>query len=137
MISKNTKSTKPPRGRLITNNVRLKPNEQDTVDYFLNLSKTVELIAPSNTPKNKRPDCIIDTITWEIKNPEVNSEKSLSALFYSALKQSNNIIFDLRHLHGKDFTAINHLNKLFITTRRIRKLWIITKNQQLLQYSKK
>ena len=47
-------------GKIIPNGVSLEKHENDTVIFFTNLGFNIELIPPSNTPKAKTPDFIMD-----------------------------------------------------------------------------
>lgn len=55
-------------GKIIPNGVKPELHEMDTILYFTNLGKDVELIPASHTPGNKTPDFIIDGLKWEAKN---------------------------------------------------------------------
>ena len=82
-------------GKIIPNGVKPEPHEMDTFLLFANLGKTVELIPTSHTPKDKRADCIIDGVEWEVKSPTINKKRALERVFYAANSQSANLIIDL------------------------------------------
>ena len=58
------------KGTITPNGVSLERHENDTIIFFTNMSKNIELIPPSNTPHNKSPDFIMDHPSWEMKSPE-------------------------------------------------------------------
>lgn len=122
-------------GKITPNGVKPAPHEWDTILFFTNLGKDVELIIPSNTPYNKRPDYIIDGLAWEAKSPTKCHCRTIERVFYDASKQSPNIIIDLRRTKGKE-NAILTLKKCFKHTRKVRNLYIITKNCTLQKYKK-
>ena len=53
-------------GKIIPNGVSLEKHENNTVVFFTNLGHNVELIPPSNTPKAKTPDFMMDGQAWEM-----------------------------------------------------------------------
>lgn len=123
-------------GKIIPNGVSLEKHENETVVYFTDLGCDIELIPPSNTPKAKTPDFMMDGKPWEMKSPQGNSRVTIEHAFKRAAKQSENIIIDLRRtkIPTKDSKA--SLEKLFNASRRIRNLKIITIEQQLIEFKK-
>ena len=119
------------RGRLISHDLNLEPHEKLTVDFFLNLGKDVELNLPSLTPGTSNPDFWMDGLVWEMKSPFVDKKDRIAVLFRHATRQSVNVIFDLRNLKTTDKQAIIHLQKLFKVSRRVRKLLIICRDEEL------
>lgn len=123
-------------GKIIPNGVSLEKHENDTVVFFTELGKAIELIRPSNMPHLRHADLIMDGIEWEMKSPETASKIVVERSMHKALKQSCNVIIDLRRAKGKEKVAIEHLLKCFASSKRIRRLYIITKKQELLDYRK-
>ena len=117
-------------GKIVPHGVSLEKHENDTVVYFTDLGKTVELIPPSNTPCNRRPDFMMDGLEWEMKSPHEANRLVVERAFHKALRQSCNVIVDLRGARGKDSIAIEHLKKCFVTSRKAKRLRIITKQNQ-------
>ena len=118
---------KPKHGKLKRNNVRLEPHEERTVKFLREQGHDIELIPPRNSPKSKTPDLMMLGIAWEMKCPQGKSLKSIDAMFLKALKQSTNIIIDLRDTRSDEVVAIKNLKKRYETTRLCRNLRIITK----------
>jgi len=118
-------------GRLVTNGVILAPHEYETVVYFLKLGNDIELIPGSHTPKVPSPDFYMAKLIWESKSPTINKVKTIERLFYKAARQSSNVIFDLRRLNGDDIFAWRALESCFKTTRRVRRMYVILKNETL------
>lgn len=118
------------RGKLKNPGVTLHEHEKMTVDFFLSLGKDLNLIMPSNTPGKKRPDFEMDGVEWEMKCPLTDSPVAIRRLFSSALLQSVNVIFDLRRMKN-DEKAFKLLNQCFKKFRRVRRVMIITKNEEL------
>lgn len=53
-----------------------------------------------------------------------------------AVKQSPNVVVDLRRISGNDIKMRNELRKLFSEIKRIRNLLVINKNGDLISYQK-
>lgn len=123
-------------GRLIPNGVKLEPHEYDTVLFFTNLGKTIELIKPPATQLTKVADFIMDGLIWEAKSPTVNTHKATERLFYRAASQSPNIIIDLRRIKGHASIPISTLKACFTTSRKVRKMLIINKKEELITFKK-
>lgn len=134
MATRGARSKK--RGKLTVNGVNNKePQEKATIDYFLDRGKDIELIPPSNTPKNKRPDFRMDGLDWESKSPVVAKAKSIEKLFHKAGAQSSNRIMDLRRLLS-DTEARKTLEKCFNTSKKVKNMLVITKAGLLITYKK-
>lgn len=123
------------RGKFISHNIKLELHEIKTINFFLDRGEDVEQIPPSNTKHTSRPDIFMHSLAWEIKSPTSSNLNALSHLFYKAVQQSPNIIFDLRRLKLQD--ASMFLIKLFQSSRRAKNLLIITYDAKLLKLHKK
>ena len=123
-------------GKITPNGVSLEKHENDTVVFFTNLGRDIELIQPSNTPKAKTPDFMMDGKAWEMKSPQGKSRVTVEHAFKRAAKQSENIIIDLRRTKIPTDQTKTALEKLFGSSRRVRNLKIITREQQLLDFKK-
>ena len=123
-------------GKITPNGVSLEKHENETVVYFTNLGYNIELIPPSNTPKAKTPDFMMDGKAWEMKSPQGKSRVTVEHAFKRAAKQSENIIIDLRRTKIPTNQVKTSLEKLFKASRRIRNLKVITREQELLDFKK-
>lgn len=130
-------SPHPAYGNYISHNIKLEPQEILTIKFFLELGEDVEQIPPSNTPHVRRPDFIMQNLAWEMKSPTSSSPKAFTYLFYKSLRQSTNVIFDLRRLKSTDTQIIKLADKLFNNSRTIKNMLIITKKSELLNFHKK
>lgn len=124
------------KGKLIPNGVILEKHECETVVFFTDLGKIVELIPPSNTPHNKSGDFLMDGVIWEAKRPVVKKRRSLERVFYEASCQSCNVVIDLRGLRGDGTEAEMILKKCFSSTRKVRRMLLIARRGELLEYRK-
>lgn len=125
------------RGRLIDHGLTIEKHERATVDLLLAHGNDVELLLPSNTMGNSNPDLMMWGVIWEMKSPIVASRASLSRLFRHATKQSCNVIFDLRRIKIKnDNELVRVLQSFLETSRRARRLIVITHAKELLDFAK-
>ena len=123
-------------GKIIPNGVSLEKHENETVVFFTNLGFNIELIPPSNIPKTKTPDFIMDGKAWEMKSPHGKSHSTIEHSFRHAATQSENIILDLRRNKISTDQAKTVIKKLFNASRRVHNLKVITKEQALLDFKK-
>jgi len=110
--------------------------EFETARYFADMGKEVVFIAPSKINNIKSPDILMDGVEWEIKCPTGSSDRTIENNLRKALKQSNSIIFDLRHIRVSEQKSINDLENRFHRIAKFKRLYIIKKNGELLKYSK-
>lgn len=120
-------------GKLESHGIVLQRHELDTIKFFLKRGKDIELIVPSNTPHNKNADCAMDGLFWEMKCPMGKSLATVEHLFRKAVRQSENVIFDLRNIRIDSEKVANLLCRLFIMSKRARRIKIITKDGFLIE----
>ncbi len=123
-------------GKIIPNGVSLEKHENKTVVFFTEMGYDVELIPPSNIPKTKTPDFIMNNIAWEMKSPQGKSKETLGHIFKRAKKQSENIIIDLTRIKLSEDIAIKEIKRRFAQTKSCKRLKIITKDHKLLEFKK-
>ena len=109
-------------------------HELETAKYFATLGKNIEFIERSNIPENYRPDIIMDGVEWEIKCPDGNGKHTIQRNFHKAVKQSHFIIFDLRRIRLPEKQCIVELEHEFNVRPYLKKMYIIKKNGELLEY---
>lgn len=107
-------------------------HELETVSFFANLGYDIEFIAPTQLKGSKTPDITMLNLEWEIKSPLSDGERSIEHALRSALKQSENIIFDLRRNKMSTEKALSKIKFVLAKVKRIRYFLVITKSQQLL-----
>lgn len=124
------------KGKIIPNGVVLQMHEVATVVFFTELGYDVELIVPSQIKGARTPDIRMRKLEWEMKAPVGTSSNTIKRSFKSALKQSKNIIFDLRNSKVTDETNIAKLEKEFGDIKSVRSLMVITKSHGLIEMNK-
>ena len=112
-------------------------SELETAKYFADLGKDIRFIRPSMTPNQHTPDIVMDGVEWEIKCPEGNSRRTLETHIRKAVTQSHYIIIDLRWIKIPEKMCLAQLELHFKTKPSIKNLWAITKNHELIKFSKK
>ena len=123
-------------GRLTTNNVVLETHEYVTVNALLESGEDVELIEKSRTPYVRSPDICMIGMLWEMKAPNGKTLRPIERILYRAIKQSPNVIMDLRRAKMSDRILLVFLEKKFRGIRSMRNLWIITKKNEILKLKK-
>jgi hypothetical protein len=108
--------------------------EFETAKYFSELGKDIDFIRPNATPYQHSPDIKMEGVEWEIKCPEGNSKRTIENNLRKALKQSHNVIFDLRHIKYPEEKCIAKLEKEFRINSQLKRLYVIKKNGELLSY---
>ncbi len=78
----------------------------------------------------------MDGVIWEIKAPEGGGKNTIRHNLERAKKQSQNIIIDLRWCRIPDERAIKELKERFELSKRFRRMKIITKLHEVLDFSK-
>ena len=124
------------KGKLIQNGVHLQEHEYATVKFFLELGYDIELIPPSQIKSLHSPDFIMMGLPWEMKAPKGNGKYTAQNIIQAAAHQSNNIIIDLRRCKMLDNKAIVSYTKEFEKNKSIKRMKIITKSKEVLDFKK-
>jgi len=95
------------------------------------LSKTAFIYWIMNTP-----DIMFDGIVWEMKSPTGGGKYTIKHTVQNAKHQSSNVIVDLRRCKLQDEHAIRELKHHFELSKRLRRMKIITKSENILDYTK-
>ena len=124
------------KGKLIQNGVHLKAHEYKTVKLFLEQGYNIELIPPSTIKGVRMPDIVMQGVPWEMKSPEGSGKYTLKNAIQNASHQSQNIIIDLRNSPIQDPVAIRKLQHYFYLSRRLKRMIVISKKSEILDYIK-
>lgn len=122
-----------------TGSITIQPNppfpekhEFETASFLANLGYDIEFITPSKVKNNKTPDIKMENLDWEIKSPISDGKRSIENALRSALKQSENIIFDLRRSKISTEKILSKVNYEINKTNKIKHFLVITKSKQLI-----
>lgn len=107
-------------------------HELETASFFANTGKDVEFLKPSNTKGSKTPDIKMDGILWEMKTPMGKSKNTIFNALRRAVKQSENVIIDLRLTKVPDEQAVKNLRFSIAKIRSVKRVVVVTKEDTLL-----
>ena len=124
------------RGKLTQNRVHLQDHEWKTVKFFLEQGKDIELIPKSQIAGFHLGDFMMDGLPWEVKAPIGDGKKNIENKFSEAAQQSSNIIIDLHRSKMKEADAFKGYVKEFKKTKSVRRMKIITKSREVLDFRK-
>ena len=122
-------------GKLTQNGVHLQEHEWKTVKTFLDIGKDISLQPPIQAKDTNSADMWMDGVLWEIKSPEGGGKNTIRHNLERAKKQSKNIIIDLQRCKLKEEQAIKELQYHFRLSKRFRRMKIITKSREVLDFS--
>ena len=124
--------------KLIAHGVILELHELSTVTFLSGFCQTtIELIPPSHTPGVRTPDFVMWGIMWEMKSPQGKELRTIEHAFKNAAKQSENIVIDLRRNNVDVDSAVKLLKKRFDLSRQVKRMLIITKDENVIDSRKK
>lgn len=125
------------KGKITPNGVVLETHENATVVYMTEQGYDVELIPPAQRKGARTPDIRMNSLEWEMKTPRSNGKYTIEHAFRSALKQSPNIIFDIRWSKLPQKKCVFEIERRFNDFDKVKRVLIITKSKKLLEFSKK
>ena len=111
-------------------------HELKTAAFLANFGYDVKFLKPIDLPHTHTPDIKINDKKYEIKAPQKIGKYNLDREMRDGLKQSENLIFDLRRLKSIGTRAETKLQKDFARTKKWRILWIITHDGKMLTLAK-
>lgn len=107
-------------------------HEIEAATVLNKFGKDIEFLVPSQTKNSRTPDIKMDNSFWEIKSPKGNSSRTIENNLRIALKQSTNIIVDLRRMKLNEQKAIMQIEKEFKLIKKISRIIVIKKNKFIL-----
>ena len=125
------------KGKIGPNGVVLQTHENATVVFMTEQGYDVELIPPVQRKNVRTPDVLMNGLAWEMKAPMSNGKYTIEHAFRSALKQSPNIIFDIRWSKIPQRKCIAEIERRFNDAKKAQRVLIITKNERILELQKK
>ena len=123
-------------GKITPNGVVLHTHENATVVFLTEQGFDVELLPPVQRKGARTPDIRMNGVEWEIKCPTGKSANTIKRAFKTALRQSKHIIFDLRGSKMADSVNTAKLEKEFNDIKSAKRLLVITKKRELLDFHK-
>jgi Contact-dependent growth inhibition CdiA C-terminal domain len=120
------------KGKIIPNGVVLQTHEIATIVFLTELGFDVELIPPINRNNVKTPDIRMNGLEWEIKCPRGDGKYNIEHSFRSVLKQSQNIIFDVRRSKIPQQKCISEIKRRHKDFKKVNRVLIIGKRSKTL-----
>ena len=124
------------KGRIIPNGVILEKHECRTVLLFTEMGVDIELIPKSEKKGVHAPDIVMNGLRWEMKSPKGEGKYLMQNTIQKAVKQSRNVIVDLRRAKRSQERCLQELEKEFGSSKNLQKLKVITKSRKILDYEK-
>lgn len=124
------------KGKIIPNGVSLEKHEYDTVLFFTELGYDVELLPRSNRAGEHTADIRMGRLIWEMKAPKGEGASLMKNTLQKAVRQSENIIIDLRRVKRHQSKCLAEIRREFRKSRSIKRIKIITRGNILLELNK-
>ena len=125
------------KGKIDVSKLRIPPekHELDTARFFAEQGHDVVFIPPTNIPGVHTPDIIMMGVEWEIKSPKGKTRNVMLHNIKRALRQSDHIILDLRRMSTSEVASILQIEKIYNERQNIKRILVIKKNGELIDYS--
>ena len=107
-------------------------HELATAKYFSGLGKNIKFLAKSNIKGVHTPDIRMDRLEWEIKSPHGKTTECISDNMRDAVKQSCNVIIDLRRMMLPTKKCVDRIERELGYRKSIKHLQVITRENELL-----
>ena len=124
------------KGKIIPNGVILEKHEYRMVLLFTEMGVDIELISKSEKKGVHAPDIVMNGLRWEIKSPKGEGKYLMQNTIQKAVKQSRNVIIDLRRAKRSQERCLQELEKEFGSSKNLQKLKVITKSRKILDFEK-
>lgn len=124
------------RGKITPNGVVLKTHENATAVFLTEQGFDVDLIPTSNIEGMHTPDIKMNGLKWEMKAPTGEGKYLMANTIQRAVKQSHNVIVDLRHTKRHQTKCLRELENEFKRSGSLKRLKIITKSGKTLDFEK-
>lgn len=107
-----------------------KEHELEIAQILIRTGKNVKFLPISSV---KTPDLQYNNLDWELKSPIGKSSRAIENCLRYALKQSPNIIIDLRRICLNEGKCLSYLQNHIKNFHGLKKLLIITKSKKVLK----
>ena len=124
------------KGKIIPNGVILEKYEYKTILLFTEMGSDIELIPKSEKKGVHAPDIVMNGLRWEMKSPKGEGKYLMQNTIQKAVKQSRNVIVDLRRAKRSQERCLQELEKEFGSSKNLQKLKVITKSRRILDFEK-
>ena len=114
-------------------------HEKIAVDFLAaEAGYDVTFLVPNRSKGAKTPDIEMQDLPWEIKSPKGKSSRTIENNLRSALRQSQNIVLDLRRMDGRIPTEklLSEVERQFSLAKSIKRLIVITRQDQHVDFER-
>lgn len=114
-------------------------HEKLAADYVaVMLGYDVTFLVPDRRKGAKTPDVEMNGLKWEIKSPHGKSTRTIENVVRQALKQSPNIILDLRRMDGRIPTKrfLDRVTLEFQIVKLIKRMIVITREEKHIDFER-
>jgi hypothetical protein len=114
-------------------------HEKMAADFLAtNIEYDVTFLLPNRCKGAKTPDIEMNGLLWEIKSPLGKSPRTIENNLRLALRQSPNIILDLRRMDGRIPTnkILREVGHRFKDAKSIKRLIVITRQQKHIDFKR-
>jgi hypothetical protein len=105
-------------------------HEKMAVDFLATkIGNDITFLVPERRKGARTPDIEMDSLRWEIKSPTGKSSRTIENNLRIAIKQSPNIVIDLRRMDGRIPTSklLKEVEHRFNDAKSIKRLIVITR----------
>ena len=124
------------KGKIIPNGVVLKTHENATVVFLTEQGYDIELIPKSNVTGVHSPDIIMNRLKWEMKAPKGEGKYLINNTIQKAVKQSRNVIIDLRRAKRHQSKCLREIENEFKRSNSVDRIIVITKKSKKLVFER-
>lgn len=114
-------------------------HEKITVDFLAeNLGYDVAFLVPDRRKGARTPDIAMDGLLWEIKSPTGKSSRTIENNLRAALKQSPNIVMDLRRMDGRvpAKKLLGEVERQFTLAKSIKRIIVMTRQDRHIDFKR-
>ncbi len=123
-------------GKYHKNGTKPEPHEEDTARLLTSYGFNIEMIKPTNTPRTKNPDFLINGSIWETKSPTTSNLKTIKKRMHEASEQARYIIVDLRRVKNNYNKVEKDIIKRFCNKSSFRTMILVTRDGKAFEYRK-
>ena len=105
-------------------------HEKMAVDFLATkIGNDITFLVPERRKGTRTPDIEMNGLRWEIKSPTGKSSRTIENNLRIAIKQSPNIVIDLRRMDGRIPTSrlLKEVEHRFNDAKSIKRLIVITR----------
>lgn len=119
--------------------VFMEVHEKVAVDFLASkLGCNVTFLVADRRNNAKTPDIEMNGLAWEIKSPRGKSSRTLENNLRLALRQSPNVILDLRRMDGRIPTKklVDEAERQFCLAKSMKRLIVITRQEDHIDFER-